>query len=122
MCVGKWGLEARLLDGLVGSRSRQPTEASRVRDALVAPPVRQASREIEVIDLRDDWRVFSATLLPALFLLFRLGCMLGHAGLAAVGQVRGVLSEAGAHLALALLDVGAELGDLGLARGPVFAC
>ena len=32
-----------------------------------------------------------------------------------------LLGEAGAHLALALLDVGTELRDLGLARGPVLA-
>jgi hypothetical protein len=54
MGVGKWRLEARLLDGLVGSRGCQPAEASRVRDALVTPPVRQPSREIEAVDLRDD--------------------------------------------------------------------
>jgi len=43
-------------------------------------------------------------LLAALFLLLGLGGVLGHARLAAVGQIRRVLGEAGAHLAFALLD------------------
>ena len=47
-------LEARLLDGLVGGRCREPGVAVGVQDDLVALEVLQADLGIEVLDLGRD--------------------------------------------------------------------